>query len=182
MPRFLPKFNITPRIASALLRIESAREAVRHLPITASVLASLRETARLYSTHYSTMIEGNRLTQEQYDAVHARVLELAGLGAIDATYMCPDFGPRRKPAPAMILEAARDLNLDLQRSCMIGDKASDVLCGHAAGTRAIFIRTGYALDAPCEPDFMAANMTEAVEWVLQEREFPTPSVSRPPEP
>ena len=51
------------------MRIEAAKEAVRHLPITPSVLASLRETARLYSTHYSTMIEGNRLTQEQVSRV-----------------------------------------------------------------------------------------------------------------
>jgi hypothetical protein len=33
------------------------------------VLASLRETARLFATHYSTMIEGNRLTQEQVGKV-----------------------------------------------------------------------------------------------------------------
>jgi D-glycero-D-manno-heptose 1,7-bisphosphate phosphatase len=118
-------------------------------------------------TNQSGFARGS-LTQAQYDAVHARVLELAGPGAIDATYMCPDFGPRRKPEPAMILEAARDLNLDLSRSCMIGDKASDILCGRAAGTKSIFIRTGYALDAPCEPDFIAATMTEAVDWVLQE--------------
>jgi D-glycero-D-manno-heptose 1,7-bisphosphate phosphatase len=118
-------------------------------------------------TNQSGFARGS-LTQAQYDAVHARVLELAGPGAIDGTYMCPDFGPRRKPAPDMILEAARDLNLDLRRSCMIGDKASDILCGRAAGTKSIFIRTGYALDAPCEPDFIAASMTEAVDWVLHE--------------
>jgi Fic family protein len=51
------------------MRIEAAREAVAHLPITPSVLASLRESARLYSTHYSTMIEGNRLTREQVSTV-----------------------------------------------------------------------------------------------------------------
>jgi Fic family protein len=62
---FAPTYTITPRIAQALMRIEGAKESVRHLPITPSVLATLRETARLYSTHYSTMIEGNRLTQEQ---------------------------------------------------------------------------------------------------------------------
>ena len=46
--------------------MEAARQAVEDLPITPSVIASLRETARLYSTHYSTMIEGNRLTQSRY--------------------------------------------------------------------------------------------------------------------
>ena len=109
------------------------------------------------------------VTREQYEAVQARVLELAGLGAIDATYMCPDFGPRRKPSPEMILEAARDLGLDPSRSWMVGDKASDVLCGRNAGTKTVFVRTGFALDASCEPDFIAANMAEAAEWILQER-------------
>jgi Fic family protein len=62
---FAPPFRITPAIASALMRIEGVRQSIEVLPITPTVLAILRETARLYSTHYSTMIEGNRLTQEQ---------------------------------------------------------------------------------------------------------------------
>jgi HAD superfamily hydrolase (TIGR01662 family) len=107
-----------------------------------------------------------RLTQEQYEAVQARVLELAGPGKIDATYMCPDFGPRRKPSPAMILEAASDLHLDRSRSYMVGDKPIDVLCGHNAGTKTVFVKTGYALDDTCAPDFIAANMAEAAEWIL----------------
>jgi Fic family protein len=60
---FEPQYEITPAIARALMRIEAAREAVRHLPITPAVLASLRETARLHTAHYSTMIEGNRLSE-----------------------------------------------------------------------------------------------------------------------
>lgn len=68
---FRPNYTITPAITRALMRIEAAKEAVRLLPITPQLLATLRETARLVSTHYSTMIEGNRLTQEQV----AQVLE-----------------------------------------------------------------------------------------------------------
>src|SRR5258706_7701612 len=64
-PSFNPTFTITPAIATALMRIESVKQAIQTLPITPRVLANLRETARLFSTHYSTMIEGNRLTQEQ---------------------------------------------------------------------------------------------------------------------
>ena len=60
---FVPAFTITPAVARALMRIEAARQAIITLPITPRVLARLRETARLFSTHYSTMIEGNRLTQ-----------------------------------------------------------------------------------------------------------------------
>ena len=51
------------------MRIEAARQAVQDLPITPSVLATLRATSRLFSTHYSTMIEGNLLTPEQVGKV-----------------------------------------------------------------------------------------------------------------
>jgi Fic family protein len=63
--RFEPKFSITSKVATSLMRIEAARQSVQDLPITPAVLATLRQTARLYSTHYSTAIEGNRLTQEE---------------------------------------------------------------------------------------------------------------------
>ena len=69
MSLFEPKFAITSKIATSLMRIEAARQAIQDLPITPSVLATLRETARLYSTHYSTMIEGNRLTRDQVSHV-----------------------------------------------------------------------------------------------------------------
>ena len=58
---FNPNFVITSKIAGALMRIEAAKQVIQGLPITPTVLATLRETARLYSTHYSTMIEGNQL-------------------------------------------------------------------------------------------------------------------------
>ncbi len=69
--KFAPKFTITPSAAKALMRIEAVKQVFSDLPITPQMLAHLRETARLFSTHYSTMIEGNRLTQEQV----AKVIE-----------------------------------------------------------------------------------------------------------
>jgi len=66
---FDPRFEITPAIAKALMAIEADRQAIEHLPIDVEMLASLRETARLLATHYSTQIEGNRLTQVQVDRV-----------------------------------------------------------------------------------------------------------------
>ena len=59
---FKPNFRITPRIASALMQIEACRQAIEELPIDATVLRRLRETAALSTTHFSTQIEGNRLT------------------------------------------------------------------------------------------------------------------------
>jgi Fic family protein len=69
MMNFNPIFTITPKIAYALMRIEAAKQSIQNLPITVATLSSLRETARLISTHYSTMIEGNRLTQEEVTKV-----------------------------------------------------------------------------------------------------------------
>jgi hypothetical protein len=67
-----PKFMITAAIANDLMRIEAVKQSIQTLPITPRVLATLRETARLFSTHYSTMIEGNRLTQQQVAQVIAK--------------------------------------------------------------------------------------------------------------
>jgi Fic family protein len=67
--KFSPDYTITAKIAKSLMRIEAVRERVLHLPVTPTVLASLRETARLYTTHYSTMIEGNRLAPEQIESI-----------------------------------------------------------------------------------------------------------------
>ncbi|MBP6218329.1 MAG: hypothetical protein KA436_07065 [Oligoflexales bacterium] len=65
--KFSPKYRISDKMANDLMRIEAAKERVLHLPLTPFVLKSLRETARLYTTHYSTMIEGNSLAPEQLE-------------------------------------------------------------------------------------------------------------------
>ncbi len=66
---FNPLCTISPDIAKSLMRIEAAKQKVALLPSNPRVLASLRETARLYTTHYSTMIEGNQLDSKQVQAV-----------------------------------------------------------------------------------------------------------------
>ena len=73
-----PEFSITPRIANALMRIEAARQSVADLPMTPKVQARLRETARILSTHYSTQIEGNRLTLDEATRVIQRVEHFPG--------------------------------------------------------------------------------------------------------
>ena len=66
---FKPNYEITPKTAQNLVQIESLREKILHLPLTPTVLKSLRESARLFTTHYSTMIEGNRLVPDQIEDV-----------------------------------------------------------------------------------------------------------------
>lgn len=66
---FNPVYRISSSIAKYLMRIEAAKEKVALLPVNPTVLASLRETAKLYTTHYSTMIEGNQLKPEEIKTV-----------------------------------------------------------------------------------------------------------------
>ncbi|MBS0235740.1 MAG: Fic family protein [Proteobacteria bacterium] len=67
--KFSPHYNLTPKIINHLMRIEAIKTEALHLPLTPFVLSSLRETARLYTTHYSTMIEGNQLDPAQIEVV-----------------------------------------------------------------------------------------------------------------
>jgi len=72
-------------------------------------------------------------------------------GKIDGVYICPhdpDAGcDCRKPKPGLLLQAAKELSLDLKRSWMIGDAWTDVQAGQAAGVRgAIIVKTGRGAD------------------------------------
>ena len=75
---FAPQFHLTPAITKALMTIEACRQALEALPLTAPLLATLRETSRLQATHYSTQIEGNRLTLAEVRAVLQEGRQLRG--------------------------------------------------------------------------------------------------------
>ena len=114
------------------------------------------------------------------------VRQLAAHGArLDAFYVCthhPTAGAPpfrldcecRKPRPGMLLRAAADLDLDLGRSVMIGDKPSDVAAGQSAGAAGVLVLTGYGRgefehrrDAwGVKPDHVAEDLLDAVEWAL----------------
>jgi D-glycero-D-manno-heptose 1,7-bisphosphate phosphatase len=72
-------------------------------------------------------------------AINQKLLEATSKEGVrfDGLYMCPHSPDRgcqcRKPKPGLILEAARDLYLDLSRSVLIGDALSDIEAGRAAG-------------------------------------------------
>ena len=68
-------------------------------------------------------------------------------GHIDGVFMCPhtpkDQCSCRKPKPGLLLQAAKELSLDLHQSWMIGDAWSDLLAGQAAGVRGVMLlKTG----------------------------------------
>jgi D-glycero-D-manno-heptose 1,7-bisphosphate phosphatase len=90
---------------------------------------------------------------------------LAGALPLDEFRVCAhdnrDNCSCRKPEPGMLLAAAETHNIDLRRSFMIGDRASDVLAGAAAGCRTILIERSYSRVDTCRPDFKAADLLAA---------------------
>ncbi len=96
------------------------------------------------------------LTEERLGEIHdAFQRALAARGAsVDAIYYCPHHPDQgappyrtacdcRKPKPGMILRAAEELQLDLGRSFLVGDRMVDIQAGNAAGVPSILVRTGY---------------------------------------
>ena len=122
------------------------------------------------------------LDESALAAVHERVealLKAAG-AHLDGAYYCPYLaGPEatveayrrtsdlRKPAPGMLFQAAREMNIDLSRSWMIGDSLCDLQAAEAAGCRAILIDRGEAPAAPAvvNPAYVAGSLIEAAALV-----------------
>ncbi|MGH6877323.1 MAG: D-glycero-alpha-D-manno-heptose-1,7-bisphosphate 7-phosphatase [Rhizomicrobium sp.] len=89
---------------------------------------------------------------------------------VDAVYVCPhdnaDGCTCRKPRPGMLEAAARDLNLDLHHSFMVGDRWSESAAGQEAGCVTVYVDYGYQEQGAFEPDHVVDNPVEALEWVL----------------
>jgi D-glycero-D-manno-heptose 1,7-bisphosphate phosphatase len=71
-----------------------------------------------------------------------------------------------KPKPGLLLRAARDYEIDLAASFMIGDRWRDVGAGLAAGCRTIFIDYHYAEELSYRPDFTVPSLSAAVDIIL----------------
>ena len=124
-------------------------EDVRLVPGAADALRALRDAGfRLVVVSNQSGLGRALITQEQADAVHRQfVQELERAGAqIDAAYYCPHTPDEdcdcRKPLPGMLIDAARELDLDLERSFMVGNSDVDFVAGEAAGARAILLGDG----------------------------------------
>jgi D-glycero-D-manno-heptose 1,7-bisphosphate phosphatase len=89
---------------------------------------------------------------------------------LDDVRVCPhDDGDRcdcRKPAPGMLLAAARQWDISLPASVMVGDRWRDVESGKRAGCKTVFIDYGYDEQRPESPDLTVRSLAEAVPWIL----------------
>jgi len=111
------------------------------------------------------------ISKEQVQAVNQRTLDLLGGSLFTDVYCCFDLPEIlgetcRKPSPLMLFQAAKEHNIDLEKSILIGDKLSDVKAGKSAGCFTIYLNTRDDSDslaaAQGEADCVANNLAEAV--------------------
>ncbi len=129
------------------------------------------------------------ITEQILAKIHARLKQLLTdrNARLDSIYYSPHHKEAklaryrvdnglRKPGIGMIQKARADFPIDLSRSYVVGDKISDVEMARRAGIKGILTLTGYGLGEytyqrktwPCQPDFIARDLREAVEWILND--------------
>ncbi len=132
------------------------------------------------------IIAKNLATLEELARIHNKLETLLGeKGAyVDAIYFCPHHPERgfpeerveykidcdcRKPKPGMLLQAARDFNIDLTRSYLIGDREPDILAGKNAGLKqTILVKSNVVEFIPetTAADLKLEDLNLAVDWIL----------------
>jgi len=145
---------------------------------------SAQAAARLTRAGHDLFIVSNqagvgrgRMGREDLEAVTRKML--AGLEAAGArireVYYCvhepEDACGCRKPAPGLLERAAREHGVDLTRSIVVGDHARDLAAGQACGARGVLVLSGMTSAADVErlphpPDHVAADLSAAVDWIL----------------
>ncbi len=131
-------------------------EKLELLPGAAEAIKRINKTGYLaiVVTNQPVIARGE-ITVEQLDEIHNKLETLLGQeGAyLDAIYYCPHHPDKgfpgeipelkidcdcRKPKPGMLLQAAKDFNIDLNQSIMVGDDERDMEAGRAAGCRTVW--------------------------------------------
>jgi D-glycero-D-manno-heptose 1,7-bisphosphate phosphatase len=111
-------------------------------------------------------------SRELIEAINGHLKDELGL---DAVFSCfhddADRCDCRKPAPGMLLRAARELAIDLSASFMVGDRWRDVEAGRRAGCRTFFIDCCYAERSPDSYDYRVGSLAEAVRIISTQRDL-----------
>jgi D-glycero-D-manno-heptose 1,7-bisphosphate phosphatase len=159
----------------------------RLFPYSAAALKQLHENGYLaiVITNQAGVARGY-FSEAMVQNIHKRMIdELATSGArLDAIYYCahhPTVGDApyrldcdcRKPKPGLLLRAARDLEIDLANSWMVGDRHSDVELAANAGVKSALVLSGYGRGEwehqrdnwTIQPDLVAEDLLEAVSLI-----------------
>ncbi len=157
VPRIVDRRPYAP---TSLLELDIA-------PGTGLALTRLRAAGfRLVVVTNQPEVARGTLSRDTLDTLHRRLRERL---PVDEIRVCPhdnaDGCECRKPAPGMLLDAAREAGIDLQKSFLIGDRWRDVEAAQRAGCRSVLI--DYDYDEPeSRPDHRARTIEDAVEWIL----------------
>lgn len=106
--------------------------------------------------------------------------EFNGYGFTE-TYICPhEINSNcdcQKPKPGMLLQAAKDYNLNLSNCIVIGDVGTDMIAADSVGAIKILVKTGWGrgslgeyryLWEEIEPDYVAEDILDAITWLIKE--------------
>lgn len=144
-------------------------QALEVLPGVPRALESLRAAGYLnvVVTNQPDVATGKQ-TREAVAAIHHQLLVSLALDAVKVCFhVDADACDCRKPRPGMLLEAAREMQIDLSKSFLVGDRWRDVGAAHAAGCRALFIECSYKEKRPDKPYVAVNSLAEAAEIILQ---------------
>lgn len=121
------------------------------------------------------------ITTEQVAAVNDQLLNLIGRDLFTDVYCCYDDpnDPKencRKPNPDMLLRAAKDHDLDLPNSYIIGDRIFDVKAGTNAGCKTLYFLTDYHPEENAEAKKLAHytsdTLADLADWIIRNQQEP----------
>jgi D-glycero-D-manno-heptose 1,7-bisphosphate phosphatase len=113
-------------------------------------------------------------TREGVEAIHRELVRKLPLDAVKVCYHDDtDRCACRKPAPGMILEAAHEMDVDLARSYMVGDRWKDIEAGERAGTIPILIENEYPEKKPGNAAARVSSLRDAAEWIIAKEKVHT---------
>ena len=146
---------------------------VKVIPGARTAMEQLRAAGfKLFVVTNQSGVGRGYFTREAVDEIHAH---LAEQGIVpDRYYVCPhhpeDNCECRKPKPKHLFDAAREFNLDLAQSYMVGDRTSDLQAGLNAGAQSVLVLTGVGRETlarnEVRPVHVAENLAAAADWIL----------------
>ena len=156
--RDIDNFELLPGVIEAVRKINASGYlaiAVTNQPVIARGEVSAFELREIHNKMETLLGEGGAYLDGVYYCPHHPHRGFEGeVPELKIDYDC------RKPKPGMLLKAAKDFNIDISQSWIIGDSENDVAAGKAAGCRAILIG-----DGDFGQDMTAASLLEAVNMI-----------------